>query len=317
MAAETSGEARVRHLAQYFYSLRIQRGYETVAEYLRFYSLPISEAYYRALESGTKTGREVGIETALRLCDALDADEEQFFLHLLRDLLPVELFERLVRPIPLRSFKSVAEHQADLEHDVQIYRQAMAQARMAESYFPSLEAVDHLAKNTSLLSYIHFIYLSESCTFSELKAFQQAAKLEDDLADVITVFKALDLIELTEAEAPSGPRVRKKRALFRVPHSPSGQTLKDLFLAQEIQRSFTSERAALPFQAGTNSFIESFVAAYSANAHEGLRRRVLDVLAELAAHSEDAEPSNAEPYFVALVFSPRPEYVKATSNLGE
>src|ERR1041384_3785255 len=92
-----------KQLGKFLYSLRIQRGFASISDYLRVYDLPISDVYYRDLESGTKS---ISVETADRLCSALRADRRIFFFHLLNDLMPSDVVSTLIRPIADETFSS-------------------------------------------------------------------------------------------------------------------------------------------------------------------------------------------------------------------
>jgi hypothetical protein len=84
-------------LSAYLKGLRKTRGYACIKDYLSVYSLPISEAYYRDLESGRN---KVALDTAGALCLALRANSREFYLNLLYDVLPAGLAGLLIAAEP-------------------------------------------------------------------------------------------------------------------------------------------------------------------------------------------------------------------------
>lgn len=79
-------------LGKFLLNLRLSRGHENIKAYVQEYNLPISSTYYRDLELGKK---QVSTETAKILCDALRADESDFYRSLLQDIIPAKALSML------------------------------------------------------------------------------------------------------------------------------------------------------------------------------------------------------------------------------
>jgi|GEM_PF-4822143 len=80
------------NLGKFLLDLRLSRGHQNIKAYVHEFALPISNTYYRDLELGKK---QVSAETAKVLCDALRADESQFYHCLLRDVIPAKALSML------------------------------------------------------------------------------------------------------------------------------------------------------------------------------------------------------------------------------
>lgn len=80
------------HLGKFLLNLRLSRGHENIKAYVQEYKLPISSTYYRDLELGKK---QVSTDTAKVLCDALHADESNFYRSLLQDIIPAKALSML------------------------------------------------------------------------------------------------------------------------------------------------------------------------------------------------------------------------------
>ena len=91
-------------LGNYLRLLRLERGFDNVSDYIRTYTPPISSSYYRDLENGR---RLLSLDSAIQVCQSLEADTHAFFYNLLRDLLPSEAREIIVSPLP------TSQHAAD------------------------------------------------------------------------------------------------------------------------------------------------------------------------------------------------------------
>lgn len=296
------------YLGRYLYSLRVGEGFESVADYLREKNLPISEPYYRALESGKKSGREITMSTAERLCESLGADAKQFYLHLLKDLLPERIFDTLVRPLPLQSFGSLEERQRLLAHDLAIYKEAFAKARLAESFVPDERAIRIFIERPELLPLLHFIYLVNESNFDQLQSVMERNGIKEDLREVIDLFSSLEIIKVEDVgEESGGVVVKRYRPTFRLPINELGSRLKKIFVLEETNVSLQLARGAHPFLED-ESFVEAKIESYDPADLEKLRGRVFDFLAETVAAAGAQESGNQQVYFVSVMISPRPNY---------
>ncbi|MGI8908366.1 MAG: hypothetical protein ACR2IE_17980 [Candidatus Sumerlaeaceae bacterium] len=293
------------HLAKYLYSLRIERGFESVSDYLSEYQLPISPAYYRSLESASDGGKNIAIETAERLCAALKADQTQFFLHFLKDLLPAGVFKGVIREIPLKSYGTLRERRDINKHDVKIYREALAKAIAAESYIPSDEVLQQFIQRTDWLPLLHYIYLVSETSREELCRICKNNGIRDTVDGVIS--KLVELGVIKEVVENGKHFVRRNMPIFRVPLTDSGKILKNVFTIRETERSIAKARTSDPVRED-GSFMQNKIAAYTPEAAERIRRRILDLLAEEAAGGGNLQ-KNSQVYYFSVIVSSRPEYM--------
>lgn len=96
------------HLGKFLVDLRLARGHQNIKAYVQEFKLPISSTYYRDLELGKK---QVSAETAKILCDALNADESNFYHCLLQDIIPA-------KAVSMLTAKSITEQDDIEEYDV-------------------------------------------------------------------------------------------------------------------------------------------------------------------------------------------------------
>jgi hypothetical protein len=295
------------YLSRYLYTLRIQSGYESVAEYLRAKHVAISEPYYRALEAGKKSGKQLTPKTADDLCKALGCDRRQFYLHLMKDILPPDVFELLVKPVSLESFDNLRERQRLMEHDRVIYRAEIARARLAESYIPSEKAVAFLVENRHWLPLIHFIYLTDETDEVELGAICVKNRIDADVEYVIHTLQDLDLLRVEPTGSQPKYRIRRHFPIFRVPATPTGDELKRIFLELELQKSLEQPIAHAPFHEDT-AFSDSRLEVLTPEMQNALSTRIIDFFAEMAVTPGPRDREFARPYFISLLICPRDEY---------
>lgn len=173
------------NLGRYLYSLRIARGFANISDYLRKYELRISDVYYRGVESGTKI---ISLDTADELCNDLEADRREFYVYLLRDLLPPDIVEKLIPPVVDETFSSLEEHQALLERDKTIYREAFAKFMLSETYVLSEEAVRMLLERIDLMPVLHFLYAIEFVTPEQLASILEQNSIPESPKQVAQMF---------------------------------------------------------------------------------------------------------------------------------
>ncbi|MDR2720053.1 MAG: hypothetical protein LBC03_04545 [Nitrososphaerota archaeon] len=95
------------NIGQHLYAARIRREYESISYYRKNYAdIPISKSYYRDIDSGRKP---IMLGTAEMLCQVLKLEKTEFFFQLLRDLLPPDAADSLLKPISNTSFQSSPE----------------------------------------------------------------------------------------------------------------------------------------------------------------------------------------------------------------
>lgn len=173
-------------LGMYLRTLRLSRGFDSVNEYLRKYSLPITAAYYRDLESGRKS---IGIDTAEQICQALEADIHAFYYHLLSDVIPLRVVDNLVRPDSI-----------DLKDDGKAETYHTYAWDPARTIQIDGEAASYFENNIDLLNAALFICVSDAdgVTVEALQKFLQRRNIDSPLGTVIGQLKELGIIRVSD-----------------------------------------------------------------------------------------------------------------------
>jgi hypothetical protein len=169
-------------------SLRLSRGFDSVNEYLRKYSLPITAAYYRDLESGRKS---IGIDTAEQICHALDADMHAFYYNLLSDVIPLRVIDNLVPP----ESKDVDEKDEGKVETYHTYAWDPARTLQIDS-----ETAKFFENNIELLNSALFICGNDvhGVTVEALQKFLHHSNIPAPLGTVIGQLKELGVIKVSD-----------------------------------------------------------------------------------------------------------------------
>jgi hypothetical protein len=290
------------NLGLYLYSVRVRRGYEGITDYLKKYTkLPISETYYRDIESGRK---KIKIETAEKLCNSLKLDQQEFYYHFIKDVLPPDVFKKLLKHVETTTFNVASEEIDKLQQNIDVLRRAYEKKLLDDIYEVGDEIVDYLDSHFELLPLIHFIYMKESCTFSELTYISQVNNISIDLHSTLIEFQKHHIANINFDSCT----VSRFSTDIRMPRNEKGIELKDRFLVYEINETLKDKTRGKVI--GPNSTFQlSRILCMKTDA--GLTRvsnKILDVIAELdVAHSSLDEP-NTMPYFVSIVCSSRENY---------
>lgn len=290
------------NLGLFLYSVRIRRGYEGIGEYLKNYeNFPISETYYRDIETGRKI---IKIDTAEKLCNALKLEQKEFYYHLIKDVLPIDIFKDLLKPVETTSFNAASEEIDKLQQNVNVLRRAFEKKLLDDVYEVDDDIVDYLDNNFEILPLVHFIYMKEHCSFDELDQICQINHMSLDLSKTLLDFKKYNIAEIN-FETNTVSRLQTD---IRIPRNEKGIELKDRFLVYEINETLRDKVRGKVI--GTNNtFIQSRILCMKTGA--GLARvsnKIIDLIAELdVAHSSLDEPDTM-PYFVSVVCSSRENY---------
>jgi len=293
------------NLGRYLYSIRIQRGFANISDYLRKFELPISDVYYRDIESGAKI---VSLETADRLCRALQTDRHVFYFHLMSDLLPADVVGKLIKPIADETFSSLEERQALLERDKTIYREAFAKFMLSETYILSEDAVRLLSERIHLMPVLHFLYAVESATAEQLASILDQNSIPESLEEVADIFAGTGMA-LVEGDLtkPSGWRIRRKAVISRLPLTEEAKKLKRAFVLREVGKTIQQKQLNTEWS-DTGSFHDSFILELPPESVNSVRARILDTLAEAQAGEESISYGRSLPYFLGVFFGSRTEY---------
>ncbi|HEX8492920.1 MAG TPA: hypothetical protein VF658_08780 [Pyrinomonadaceae bacterium] len=299
------------NLGRYLYSIRIQRGFANISDYLRKYELPISDVYYRDVESGAKI---VSLETADRLCHALHTDRHVFYFHLMRDLLPADIVEKLIKPIADDTFSSLEERQALLERDKTIYREAFAKSMLSETYVLSEDAVHLLLERIDLMPVLHFLYAIEFATAEQLASVLDQNSIPDSPEKVAEMFATTGMALLEgELTKPGGWQLRRKAVISRLPLTEEAKKLKRAFALREVGKTLQQKPLNTEWS-DTGSFVDSFILELPPESVNAVRARILDTLAEAQAGEESITYGRSTPYFLGIFFGSRTEYCPKNSQ---
>lgn len=288
-------------LGRFLYSERIRRQAENITRYVTERQLPISESYYRDIETGRKLLR---VESALKLCEALDLDKKSFFFYLLKDILPQEVFSSLVKASDVDSFDTAGEELQRLTDNVEKFRVAYEKKVSEEPFEVDSRVVTYLNNNIDVLPLIHFIYMRHESSFEEIQCVMDKNNLERDLEDVLAEFEKHKLAIIDKAQK----RVRRHARSFKIPRTKQGMAFKDQFFMEEIRRAVSKKRSQHMI-APNNSFIHSMITCIVADpSEERIRSAIVNLRATLDSEESDLSSSEAKPYFVSIVVSSREEY---------
>jgi hypothetical protein len=289
-----------RNFGSYLFSERVRRKGSNLAEFLRKYHLKISETYYRDLETGRKLPH---LAKAARLCDDLELDRAEFFFHLLKDMLPHEVFEELIKPTSKTVFNEAGQEIQRLNSMLQTYRKAHLKATQQDPHEVDETVVRFLDKHFHFLPLIHFIYMRQKCSFSEIE------ELLIQNGDQMNLEEALDGLEKHHLASVnrSGHIVQRFKRIFRIPPTETGIRFKDRFLSHEIAASLLMPRSQNVLSPEA-SFVFSGITCYNPDTAENIKGRVADLSAAFDGDETDLEDPGAMPFFITLIISPRPAY---------
>jgi transcriptional regulator with XRE-family HTH domain len=296
-------------LGLYLRELRIQSGAQSISEYIKkIDDLGISETYYRALESGNK---KPAIETLLALANALGADLFRAFQLYLQDVLPPEVFTKLINPVvrqaPSASPKEALEKKDEL---IAAYRAALQNAGntdlLDDAYLADDEIVQFLDDHFDLLPLVHFIYMADrEISSEEMRRVCAANNITRDLSDVISLLHDNGIADVQPAGRTTF-RIRRFCRVFRLPRTTKGKALRNRWMKYETERSMRDERSD---QLGVaQTFSSAMISRYRRDCLGKVHERVNDLLAELHAASSPVDDDASFPFYAAVVISPRPEY---------
>ncbi len=304
------------YLGQFLYSERIRRGYESsITEYLKNYVniLPISEPYYRDIESGRKIIR---IDTAEALCNALNLDKIKFYYHLLNDILPLDVLEKLLNPIPLTIFNSASEEFNKLDEKRSILRKAYGRSLFTEPYIVSDEIVKYLNDNFEVLPLIHFVYMKRKCSFEELQKIIQKNNITKSFKQIIEEFKKNKIAIINNQEKT----ITRYSKIFRIPRNDIGTKFKDKFFKTEINEIINLINSGQEREqkiSPNNTYIYSaIICRKSRESLERISNKLIELFAEFDAEENSLDEEGTVPYFVSIIFSSREKYdVKNENNI--
>jgi hypothetical protein len=288
------------NLGQFLYSTRVKRGYDSISEYLRNYTdMPISDSYYRDLETGRKIVR---LDTAETLCQSLKINKKDFFYHLLLDILPTDVAEDLLKQIPDETFKSPSDEFSKKEQEISTLREAFEKRLVEEPYIVGSDVLEYLNDNFEVLPLIHFIYIKNKCTFEDLEKIMEKNHILEPLTQIIKDFEIYKITSINWDDKT----VARYSKIFRIPRTVFGIKFKDKFLESEIEQTLKMPNRE-PKIGHSSNFVYSSVSAFKGE--DGIAK-ISDKISGLIAQIEveESHDNDAFPYFIAIVFSERENY---------
>jgi len=307
-----------KSFATYLTDLRINKsGAKTVAEFLQRVDLPISETFYRALENGDKLPT---VETLGKLATTFEkafyTEPATMFYHYLEDLLPTNIFRKLVRPVsgerPAGSLKEALDTKDAMLTTYRASFQKLSPNDIAADLHKADDVVvDFLNSHFDLLPLIHYIYMKETeASEEELRSICEANNIKEDLSTILGHLRKHHIAYVSQAGAGKKKHftVRRFSRDFRLPLTPKGQVLRARWIKHEIARALRDdrgERAQLD-----KTFSHAIVDCYQLTESQlgKVQDRTDDLIAQLNAARANAEDPGALAFFVSITVSPRPEY---------
>lgn len=289
----------------FLHRLRILRGYESVADFLRERTIPFTANYYRDVEAGRK---KLSVEAAVTLHEALELDDAEttdYFWHYFRDVLPLGLHEALLGKRTLVAEGSLT----DLNHrngdDAELRRRALALARYQREFVADDRVAALFDAHFDLLPVMTFVYMVERAGEAEVaRVCERIGVTWDERAHEF-------LAEICSVEDDADGRWYVRRApVLRMPNDDAGTALKDRFALHETARSIGRPSSGELFPPG-GTYRHSMMVALPASALERIQRRLADLVTEIeVAANTGGQLDNPDctPYFVEVVISGRPDY---------
>lgn len=309
MKKESLDNMEKTNLGKYLYSERINRKGDNIKEYLANYKLPISESYYRDIESGRKVIR---IDSANELCEALELSIEVFYYYLLKDLLQEDVFDKLVKK-PLITdvmYNSPAEGVKAIQQELEMYRNAFTNRLIKKAYLADDKLVEYLSNNMEYLPLVHYIYMREKCTFSDINELKLRNKMNIEVDELI---KIIDEKKIASVNYNDREIVRFGEE-FECPQTPCGHKLKNKFLQYEISKTVIQGEEKNSYQndikiGKENGYVFAGITCIDLDeTQEMFERNVSNMVACFNSAIQPLEKENSLPYFLSLVVAPRPEY---------
>lgn len=274
---------------------------KTISEWISEKKAEISEAYYRDLENGRKLPN---IKKAGAICDQFDLERSEFFYHLLKDILPKDVFDFLIKPSMRSTYDWDIGH---MERLIKTYRKSYPKNQFNEMYEVTERVVEYLSNNFEMLPIIHFIYMRDKSSFSEIKIIMKKNKINKDFDDVLKEIKKFDLANIYEKKQ----YFSRYKKVFRIPRTEIGLTFKDRFFMHESECSKYGNRIFKVHDAFSpnNTFIYSNINCFDiTKSKQFLEGCLSDLMAAFDAEETELSNEGSVPFYLSIVVSSREEY---------
>lgn len=246
------------------------------------------------------------IEKAISLAIELDLEGDELCLHLLKDVLPINMFKKLGLDKHLATeaaFDSVEEEVKRLREENAYAHRALARGAADHEMEVGEDVVALLDGNMDILPVIHFIYMRASCDFDEVESVMRRNLIKRSLQEILNDLERYDLAVI-DREAN---KVRRHLAMFRIPQTRAGQKFKAKFVSQEVEKSFSRPRGMQCAEGSTWS--SSMIFCIDPNRHGSLiDQKIGDLHAALLSSEATLDEPGTVPFFFNLILSSREEY---------
>jgi hypothetical protein len=290
------GKSNATKLGQFLRSVRLARAYSNINEYMRRYVLPISDVYYREIESGK---RKISIDSAKELCEALQIDYADFYYHLLQDILPQEVqgdfISCLPKPIPLDdSAKELKKQQVKLA-----YQKNFVDRLEKRIGYMNEESESYFHQHPQYVKFLTSIYCKPKTSEAELRRILEHDSEQTGLEQVLEDFERLGLIKLSPAV---GDRIIERAYNYIIIRD---QKLLALRLLYETKVSIDNSCADVPHRKQAELLIHGIV-GLNKNQYQEILTQLADLISQFrAAHEQGTE---VDPYLLALLITPQLDY---------
>jgi transcriptional regulator with XRE-family HTH domain len=278
------------HLGQFLQTLREERGFQSIQEYVRRYKLPVSYVYYTEVESGKK---RIALETSKQLCAALEADQTSFYYHLLKDILPKDIQADFLSRIPIQQILDKQEKENKAQSINMAYRKNQLSRMNKQIFYASNKSNAYLNKHPQLFPLLSAIYCVDSTSDNELEQLATRLGVNIPIDEVLTKFEELGIIECKQAKNASYKIIKRKHNII---------VTNDQSIFASVIKSETEIAAKT---APTNYF--HGMLGLSKQKQEELRTHLLDLDAEFDAYH--LENPDGIPQLMTIVFSSAKEYL--------
>jgi len=281
------------HLGNYLRSVRLNRGYTNVNEYLRSYKLPITYVYYREIEIGK---RKLGLETARSLCEALDVDSKAFYYHLLKDILPGDVTEHFKHMLPAGQRLSGEELAQEKQSIDEAYRTSFLDALRLNFTMLEKEATKYFKENLDLMPLLWCIHNEPETTEADLESVAKTNGIDKSISKILDDFKRIGLIEVVSEKGVKTVRRLLPTIAWR------DRQLHSSYLLNETEKTIEQHKNA---ESGDEPTIKYGMAMLTDEQRKRVMSLIADLLAELRSSNDNSHAADSELYYFSVLLATR------------
>jgi len=308
----------------YLVYLRERSGHNRIKEYFTGLKISpqdgISESYYRSLENGEKLP---SVDTVKKLVHILRADSNIIFQRYLKDILPDNVFKKLINPVSHENKGITLIDELEKKNKIlTAHRRSLERRQMffENVYNASDSMVDYLQRNFEVLPLVHFIYLKEGRADDEeiREICKKNGIPQAKVKGIIQAFDREKIAKVTWSKhgGESSYYVERFGKVFHLPLSEKGIAFRKQWIMTEVEYSLLQKKGTKIDSGKTFSHAVIDCLPSDERLIE-IQDRLFDLLAQLNASSVNLEDKDAKPYFISITLSPRQNYgtMKTTKNI--